>query len=448
LEEFKSIKPNIVKLYTCGPTVYNYAHIGNFRAYIFEDILKRTLKILGNKVIHVMNITDIDDKTIKNSFKQGRTLKEYTDFYTNAFFDDLDLLHIDRADFYPRATEHIKEMIELIEKLDKNGLTYKKDNSVYFSISKYNKYGKLSNIDIENVKSGARYDADEYEKDDIRDFVLWKGKKENEPFWESPYGEGRPGWHIECSAMSMKYLGKTFDIHTGGVDNIFPHHENEIAQSEGATGKKFVNYWMHCEHLIVEGKKMSKSLGNFYTLRDLIEKGYSALAIRYLLLSAHYRSKLNFTLKGLDDAERTVQKINDFKKRLMEYIPNKQASQIELRKFMDNFINYLSSDLNISGALAQFHEFMKAVNSAMSSNALSEISKDEALKMMEQFDGVLAILSEEEQDIPEEIYKLAEERWNAKKNKEWALSDSLRDKILNLGYTVEDSKDNYRILKK
>jgi cysteinyl-tRNA synthetase len=393
LEEFKPIKPDLVKLYTCGPTVYNYAHIGNYRAYVFEDLLKRTLKLLGFSVIHVMNITDIDDKTIKNSFEQGKSLNEYTEFYTNAFFEDLDLLHIDKADHYPRATEHIKEMIALIKKLEKNGLTYLKDGSVYFSISKYKKYGQLSKIDIDNVRSGARYDADEYEKDDVRDFVLWKGKKENEPYWSSPFGDGRPGWHIECSAMSMKYLGKTFDLHTGGVDNIFPHHENEIAQSEGATGKKFVNYWMHCEHLIVEGKKMSKSLGNFYTLRDLIDKGYSPLAIRYLLLSAHYRSKLNFTLKGLDDAEKTITKINDFNIRLNNAIEKHSGEKLELRCFYDEFLRCLSNDLNISGALAQFHEFMKQINTALNKNGISSESKKEAILLMEKFNSILSVLT-------------------------------------------------------
>jgi cysteinyl-tRNA synthetase len=287
LDSFKPIEKDTVKIYSCGPTVYDYAHIGNFRSYIFSDLLRRFLKYEGYKVIHTMNLTDVDDKTIRRSNEENMSLKEYTDKYIKVFFEDLETLNIEKVEYYPRATEHINEMIELIKKLDKNGYTYEADGSIYFNISKFKEYGKLSKIDLSGMKSGVRIDVDEYNKEDVRDFVLWKGKKEGEPFWETEYGAGRPGWHIECSAMSSKYLGETFDIHTGGVDLIFPHHENEIAQSECASGKKFVNYWLHCAHLIVNGEKMSKSKGNFYTLRDLLKKGYSPKAIRYLLLSTN-----------------------------------------------------------------------------------------------------------------------------------------------------------------
>ncbi|HEC80710.1 MAG TPA: cysteine--tRNA ligase, partial [Firmicutes bacterium] len=311
VEEFSPLEGDVVKMYTCGPTVYDYAHIGNFRTYVFEDILRRWLKFRGYKVIQVMNITDVDDKTIMGANEKGISLDEYTREYTNAFFEDIDTLRIERAEHYPRATEHINEMIALIEKLIEKGIAYVADDGIYYSIAKFPEYGKLSGFDVKSVKAGARVAKDEYDKEDVRDFALWKFRRPDEPFWSAPFGDGRPGWHIECSAMSMKYLGETFDIHIGGVDNIFPHHENEIAQSEGATGKKFVRYWLHSEHLIVEGRKMSKSLGNFYTLRDLLSMGYNPIAIRYLLLSTHYRKQLNFTFDGLKGAYSTVMRLWD-----------------------------------------------------------------------------------------------------------------------------------------
>ncbi len=298
-EPFVPLYPGKVLIYTCGPTVYDYAHIGNFRSYIFEDLLRRYLKFKGYQVTQVMNITDVDDKIIRASKAAGQDIGEFTKKYISAFFEDLDALGIERAEFYPRATEHIPEMVELIKKLQQKGFTYTTDGSIYFKLSSFPSYGKLSKIDLQGIKPGARMDLDEYEKEDVRDFVLWKGKKEGEPYWKTELGPGRPGWHIECSAMSMHYLGESFDIHAGGVDLIFPHHENEIAQSEAATSRQFVRYWLHCRHLIVEGEKMSKSKGNYYTLRDLLGKGYQPLAVRYLLLSAHYRRQLNFTKEGL-----------------------------------------------------------------------------------------------------------------------------------------------------
>ncbi|MFQ6121067.1 MAG: cysteine--tRNA ligase, partial [Methanosarcinales archaeon] len=311
-EIFKPLKANYVGMYSCGPTVYDYAHIGNLRAYTFADLLRRYLEYKGYKVKHVMNITDLDDKTINKAKKEGVSLKEYTERYAKLFFEDIELLNLKKAHVYPRVTEHIKEMVEMIKILIEKGYAYKKNGSIYYKISNFKEYGKLSKIDLSKVVIGASVDADEYEKEDVRDFALWKAKREGEPFWKTEIGEGRPGWHIECSAMSTKYLGPTLDIHTGGVDNIFPHHENTRAQSEAANGKPFVRYWMHCEHLLVNNKKMSKSIGNIYTLRDLLKKGYNAKALRMVFISTHYRSKLNFTEKSMQSAANTLKKLNLF----------------------------------------------------------------------------------------------------------------------------------------
>ncbi|MFQ5527905.1 MAG: cysteine--tRNA ligase, partial [Thermoanaerobaculia bacterium] len=301
-EPLDPVDPGKVRIYTCGPTVYGHAHIGNLRTFLFEDILRRSLRYLGFDVVQVMNLTDIDDKTILGAAEQGVTLDEYTQPFIDSFFEDLETLHIEPAEQYPKATEHIPEMIALVEKLVEEGYGYESDGSIFFRIASDEDYGRLSGFDLDQVRQGERVASDEYDKEDARDFVLWKGAKPGEPSWDSPWGPGRPGWHLECSAMSMKYLGETFDIHCGGVDNIFPHHENEIAQSESATGKPFARHWLHSEHLIVDGEKMSKSLGNFYTLKELLERGAKPRAIRYLFLSVHYRKKLNFTFEGLDDA--------------------------------------------------------------------------------------------------------------------------------------------------
>ncbi|MFQ5499263.1 MAG: cysteine--tRNA ligase, partial [Candidatus Zixiibacteriota bacterium] len=301
LEEFTTLEPNKVRLYTCGPTVYNYQHIGNFRTFMWGDLLRRYLAYKGYEVLSVMNITDIDDKIIRDSLAAGISRKEFTDKFENAFFEDFDALRIKRADVHPHATDHIPEMVSMVQKLVDNGAAYEVDGSYYFKISAFPKYGKLANLDMEGLKAGARVATDEYEKESVSDFALWKAwtPEDGDIFWETEIGKGRPGWHLECSVMSMKYLGDTFDIHTGGVDLMFPHHENEIAQSEATTGKKFVRYWLHGKHLIVEGRKMSKSMGNFFTLRDILDKGYSGLVVRYLLISSHYRQQLNFTFDGL-----------------------------------------------------------------------------------------------------------------------------------------------------
>ncbi|MCM8785172.1 MAG: cysteine--tRNA ligase [Candidatus Omnitrophica bacterium] len=441
-EDFYPIEDKIVKMYTCGPTVYDFAHIGNFRAYVFEDLLHRFLEYIGYKVIRVMNITDVDDKTIKGAKKEGISLKEYTDRYIKYFLEDINTLRLKKPDFMPRATEHIKEMVELIKKLLNKGYAYYKDGSIYFSISKFSSYGKLSGIDLSNVKIGASVDADEYEKEDVRDFVLWKKAKEEEGvYWDTEIGKGRPGWHIECSAMSMKYLGETFDIHTGGVDNIFPHHENEIAQSESATGKKFVNYWLHCAHLLVNGEKMSKSKGNFYTLRDLLNKNYNPVAIRYLLLSTHYRDPLNFTEQSLRQAENTVRNYNEFYKGLNICASEKYNQMIkqEIEKAKKGFIKELSDDLNISSSLSSIFNFIKTVNIFFSKGEFGKENVKEVKEFMEDIDRVLCIIERKEEFLPEEILDLIKEREKARKDRDFEKADKIREFLKQKKIILEDT---------
>ncbi len=429
MENFCEIEPGIVKLYTCGPTVYDYAHIGNFRSYVVEDLIKRTLLALGYRVKHVMNITDIDDKTIRKANQTGKTLAEITGFYTEAFFKDLQTLNILPADIYPRATEHIPEMISLIKKLLEKGYAYEKDGSVYFSISRFPDYGILANIKPEQLKIGLAVDVDEYEKDAVQDFVLWKKKKDDEPFWQTEIGEGRPGWHIECSAMSMKYLGETFDIHMGGVDNIFPHHVNEIAQSEAATGKKFVNYWLHCQHLIVEGKKMSKSLGNFYTLHDLLKENHSPAAIRFLLLSAHYRKSLNFTLQGLSAASKSVQKLQNFlfflKINRFAEGDNEKIS-LYLQNAHKKFLAALEDDFNISEALAIIFTTINFLNQQITGFKSKNVqAAEQFLKNIDQVLGVLDWNAQPPQ-LSEEQQELIRRRQEARNQKNFSLADQIR----------------------
>ena len=342
-EDFHPLEDGVVRFYTCGPTVYDYAHIGNFRTFVFQDLLRRYLEYRNYRVIHVMNITDVDDKTIHNARAQGMTLRDYTTKYTEAFLADCKTLRIELPGLLPRATDHIPEMVALIQKLEEKGYTYRKDGSIYFSIARFPGYGRLSKADFSGAQAGASVDTDKYDKENARDFVLWKAKKEGEDFWETEIGPGRPGWHIECSAMSMKYLGETFDIHCGGVDLVFPHHENEIAQSECATGKPFVRYWVHPEFLIVEGQKMSKSLGNFFRLQDLLSQGHSPEAIRYLLLSVHYRKQLNFTMDGLRQAQSSIQRLEDFMLRAKEIANAEEPSScISARKCRQRARNLLT----------------------------------------------------------------------------------------------------------
>ena len=445
LEEFKPIENGHVRLYTCGPTVYNHAHIGNFRAYTFEDLLRRYLKYSGYKVTQVMNLTDIDDTTIKGSIAKGDALDEFTAEFFTGFYDDIDALRIERAEYYPAATTHIPEMVAMVKKLLDKGIAYRAGSDIYFSIAKFSEYGKLSHMDLTQLQAGAsqRVAADEYEKEQVSDFALWKGwdEADGNVFWETEIGKGRPGWHLECSAMSMKYLGEQFDIHTGGVDNMFPHHENEIAQSEATTGKKFVNYWLHCAHLIVESKKMSKSLGNFFTVRQLLDKGYPAVAIRYLLLSTHYRASLNFTMDGLEGAKAAIQRLRDFYDNLtigVKDVPSGKVDEL-VSRVKAGFSEGLDDDLNISPSLAAIFDFVRDVNRVI---AESGISSDDAAKVkaaMDGFDTVLAILRKEEVSLDAEVEGLLAERLAARKSRDFKKSDAIRDQLLAMGIILEDT---------
>lgn len=442
-EIFKPIKKKEVGLYTCGPTVYDYAHIGNFRSYIFEDILRRYLEYLGYKVKHVMNITDVDDKTIRNSISNNKTLDNYTKKYKISFFEDLETLNIEKAHIFPEATKHIKEIVKTTNILLKKGFAYKgKDNCIYYSVSKFKNYGKLAKLDMKGLKVGARVTHDEYEKESLSDFALWKAwvPRDKDVFWETELGKGRPGWHIECSVMSTKYLGETFDIHCGGVDLIFPHHTNEIAQSESATGKKFVNYWMHCEHLLVENKKMSKSLGNFYTLRDLIKKGYSGKEIRYLLLSSHYKQQLNFTFKALDAAKNTLQRLQDFIDKLKTTEGKDSNTKTTISKVKKDFESAMDDDLNTPNALSKIFNFIREINTLISQNKIGKENKKDILNLMKKFNKVLGVIDFEEKTIPEEIKQLIEKRESARKDKDWETADKLRNQLKEKGILLEDTK--------
>jgi len=447
-EEFKPLVKGQVGLYTCGPTVYNFAHIGNLRTYVFQDILKRWLIYRGFKVKHVMNITDVDDKTIRDSQAQGTPLKKFTKKFEKDFFKDLESLNIIPADITPRATECIEDMVKIIKTLIDKGFAYKgEDGSVYFSIKRFKDYGKLAKLKLDNLKPTAQISSDEYLKEDVRDFALWKAwtEKDGDVFWETELGKGRPGWHIECSTMSSKELGLPFDLHTGGVDLIFPHHTNEIAQSESASGKQFVKYWMHAEHLLVDGKKMSKSLGNFYTLRDLLKKGYSAKAIRYLLMSAHYRTQLNFKEDGLKQIEKTLQNLLDFMDRIKQDVSG--DGEVKIEEFKKRFEDAMDDDLNMPLALAAVFDFVSTVNKAMEEKKISKKNLKEVYKQMLEFDKILGILEHKKEKIPKEISELAKQREEARKNKDWKTSDKLRDEIKDRGYLIEDTPSGYRIKK-
>jgi cysteinyl-tRNA synthetase len=450
VEEFQPLTPPEVRMYVCGPTVYDYAHIGNFRTFLFVDLLRRYIKYKGYRLRHVMNITDVDDKIIARAMENKKSLREFTDQYIQFFFEDFDALGAERPEEILRATDHIPEMVEIIKRLGANHHTYQSDGSTYFRIGSFEKYGRLSKMKFEGNVAGAseRVDADEYEKENVRDFVLWKAAKEGEPFWETELGNGRPGWHIECSAMSMKALGETFDIHAGGVDLIFPHHENEIAQSEGATGKPFVRYWVHAEFLMVEGQKMSKRLGNFFTFRDLIAKGHTPRAIRYLLLSAPHHKQLNFTIEGLRGAESTVERLNDFKKRLTELKAEEGFSPAIaelIERSRKRFEDALDDDLNTAEALAAIHDFVREINSAMARQTLKAGDHQAAIELIGLFDSVFNIFGEVKQELLDsEVQALIDERQAARAAKNFGRADEIRNQLTSMGIILEDTKDGLR----
>jgi cysteinyl-tRNA synthetase len=444
VETLEPLEPEHVRMYTCGPTVYNFPHIGNYRTFLFEDVLRRTLKAFGYRVTQVMNLTDIDDKTIKGAAAEGITLRDFTDRYVAAFFEDLDTLGMERAEHYPRATEWIPQMVELVQRLTARGHTYVQDGSTYFRITTFPGYGKLSGIDVDKVKAGARVDADEYEKEDVRDFVLWKVAKPGDPSWDTALGKGRPGWHLECSAMGMSLLGDSFDIHSGGVDNIFPHHENEIAQSEGATGMPFVRMWLHAEHLIVEGQKMAKSLGNFFTLRDLLAKGHDPLAIRFLLISVPYRQKLNFTFDGLHAAAAGIERIGNTLRRLAHTPPAGGEGSLcaeTVDEFMEEFDDGLADDLNTARALAAVHALLSSVNQALDADGITSGVRGRVGAALERVNAVLGIVPEVEvgETADAEIEALIAERDAARNARDFARADAIRKQVAERGFVLEDT---------
>lgn len=448
-EEFKAIESKKAKIYTCGPTVYNYVHIGNLRTFLFEDILVRYLRYLGYEVTQVMNLTDVDDKTIKGSQREKKSLNDYTAIYKKAFFEDLKTLNISPAQVYPAATETIPEMIEMVDVLLKKGFAYTADDgSVYFSLHKFKDYGKLFGIKQEDLKDGAsgRVSRDEYSKEEAKDFVLWKAwdEEDGDVFWESPFGKGRPGWHLECSAMSMKYLGQTFDIHCGGIDNIFPHHDNEIAQSEAFSGKKFVNYWLHSQFLNINSEKMAKSRGNFYTLRDLTKQGIDPMAIRYSLISTHYRQPLNFSDDLLKQSEAALKRIKEFVNNMSQIQKEGEFSEYEvlIQKTRQEFQGHMDDDLNISPALGVFFEFIRKSNSM--AETLGKTDGRKAVDFVKEINQILGCIEFKEAILEKEILKLIEERQEARKNKDFKKSDEIRDYLLSKGILLKDTKEGVK----
>jgi cysteinyl-tRNA synthetase len=451
VEEFRPMRPGEVRFYYCGPTVWDYGHLGNFRSAIAADIVRRYLKFKGFKVTHVMNITDVEDRIIAKSQEAGLSIDAYTAKYIDALWEDFDALGCERPEIVPRATRHIPEMVLLIEKLLETQHAYESDGSVYYRIASFPEYGKLSKINFAGNIAGRseRIDTDRYEKEDARDFALWKeAASAAEPAWDSSLGRGRPGWHIECSAMSMKYLGETFDLHAGGIDLVFPHHENEIAQSEGATGKEFVRYWIHFEHLKVEGETMSKSKGNYYTFRDVAAKGYSGGAVRYFLLSVPYNKQINFTFDALAGAEKTVAGLRDFKARLGEAKTTPgmnealhQATLAAAREFEEG----MDDDLNTSVALAVIHNLTRVVNTALARKKLQEDNKVELIELLKRFDTVLNIFGDEQREmLDSEIQNLIDERQEARRRRDFARGDEIRDELASRGIILEDTKDGVR----
>ena len=462
VEEFVPIDAGRVRMYTCGPTVYDYAHIGNYRTFVFCDTLRRHLKRSGYELFHVMNITDVDDKTIHNAAAAGLPLHEYTEKYIQAFLDDCDALRLERPEKLVRATDHIADMEKAIHGLGEKGFTYTSDGSVYFRIARFPEYGKLSKIDFGGIRPGARVDQDEYEKADVRDFVLWKAAKPGEPSWPTEFGPGRPGWHIECSAMANKYLGDTFDIHGGGVDLVFPHHENEIAQSEALTGKTFARYWLHCEHLLVDGQKMSKSLGNYYTLRDLLQRGFSPESIRYLLLSVPRRKQLNFTLEGLKQAASAIERLENFRFRVSNTkFPAGSGAAIKAKTevFADTLTQALDDDLNTAQALGVVFELVRDANIAIDAGEFRSEDAKAVLQCLENANDFFDVLSRAPgkavgaSDVAsnsdgaisaEEIERRIQDRRDARAKRDFAMADQIRNDLEMAGVLIEDTKEGVR----
>jgi cysteinyl-tRNA synthetase len=458
IEEFVPQRAGEVKMYTCGPTVYDYAHIGNFRTFVFQDILRRYLKQRGLKLTHAMNLTDVDDRIIANAAAAGVGIREYTEKYAQAFFADCKAVSVEAPEFWVRATDHIPDMVQLIERLQKKTFTYGSEGSIYYRIAKFPDYGKLSKIDLTGIQAGARVDNDRYEKESARDFALWKAPKPGEHFWETEIGPGRPGWHIECSAMAMKYLGETLDIHTGGIDLAFPHHENEIAQSEGATGKPFARYWLHAEHLLVEGEKMSKSLGNFFTMRDLYEKDYKPSALRYALASVPYRRQLNFTFDGLQQATSSVERIRNFADRLRQgKFPAGSPANMKGRtaKALEDFDAGLADDLNTAVALAATFDFVREANIAMDNGGFGQEDAAAAQEFLAAVEQIFAVVQDNDAEKLKElgfggmeeavtdswIEEKISGRQAARQRRDFAKSDEIRKELAEHGIILEDSKD-------
>jgi cysteinyl-tRNA synthetase len=441
-----------VGLYCCGPTVHDFAHIGNFRTFVFADLVRRYLEFSGYEVCHVMNITDVEDKIIRRVRESGVSLTDYTRERENAFLEDLQSLGCVRPTKIPRATEYIGEMIALIKKLEERGVAYQAaDKSVYFSIEKYRgcgcTYGQLQKLNFDEMRPGERVSSDEYEKESIADFALWKARvpEDGEVFWNSPWGEGRPGWHIECSAMSMKLLGETFDLHLGGEDLVFPHHEDEIAQSEGATGQPFVKYWMHGSHLLVEGRKMSKSLGNFFTLRDLLQKGFQGREVRYLLLSAHYRETFNFTLDGLSGARTALNRIDECVAKLRELAGAETGAPDA--SLIGAFTEAMDDDLNVSKAWAAVFDWVRDTNRRLAANELTGQQAAGLLAAWERVNGVLGVGSIEEESTDPELLALLKERQTARKGRDFTRADAIRDELKERGWAIEDTPKGPKLKK-
>jgi cysteinyl-tRNA synthetase len=458
IEPLQPLHEGEVRIYTCGPTVYAFAHIGNFRTFVFQDVLRRFLHSQGYRVLQVMNVTDVDDRIIQSAAHAGVGIREYTEKYIRAFLEDAGALNIEAPEELVRATDHIEDMVALIEKLQQKGMTYNSDGSIYFRIARFPEYGKLSKIDVHGMKAGARVDVDQYEKDDARDFALWKAPKPGEHFWETRIGPGRPGWHVECSAMAMKYLGETLDIHTGGVDLTFPHHENEIAQSEGATGRPFVRHWVHAEHLIIDGQKMSKSLGNFYTLRDLFARGQKPSTIRYALLSVPYRRQLNFTEDALKAAESSIERLRNFVVRLKtaQFPPGSVPEMVKrVEQAEKGFDAGLADDVNTAIATAAVFELVRDVNTSMDAGTFLQQDSLRVLAAMEKFDAILAVLADDDAEklcklgfgaaepkmTSAQVEALVEERIGAKRRRDFKRSDKIRQLLADSGILVEDTKD-------